>query len=188
VNTLLDRFRVANISKMLKESKFFSLTILVILVLVAVVSIYFYVYKPKVLEPFNSHIDEYITDTETSTDSIHYSPYIRDKVIPVDAENRIVDDIYFSLPDELKPSGPEEVGTIIYIERIEIQVGQYTDGYGAYQDYWDITIVDKTALNIVDTVRIYGDKPPEKKQSSGPRTGTGPEKKVIEYLTKLARK
>jgi hypothetical protein len=168
-----------------KESKIFVLALSLFVILFATALIYYYIYRPNTVESFNFHISEYIADVDKSTESTNYSPYLRGKVITIDNENKAIDDIYFSLPNELKASEPNEVGTIILIERREVAVGRYTDGTGAYQDFWQLTIVDKTLLTIVGTIEISGEEPPEYKQSSGPKTGTSPKTKVIEYLSNL---
>lgn len=53
-------------------------------------------------------------------------PYVRGKVLVIDAINKVVDRLHSELPNELRPSKPEEIGTLAYIQCNELEhVGRY---------------------------------------------------------------
>src|SRR5207248_1841027 len=87
--------------------------------------------------PFQNHLNEY---TSSVSRTLPGEPYIKGKVILINKKENKVDDLFFSLPEELRPSTPEEVGTVVWLEWGERQVGYY----GSKDSSWDQTFSPAT--------------------------------------------
>lgn len=120
--------------------------------------------------------------------------YIRGKIVMLDGEAGRLDSTQRELPDALRASTPEEVGTIVLLEWTETKVGKYilpgsdpsSEGHGAYQRACDVTIIDrKLRVQVGLGAHFEGAPPPP--QSSGPARGSWPTDEVIRYVSGLPR-
>jgi hypothetical protein len=150
-------------------------------------SVYFFVLRrPMVFKPFESHLSEYLSFSahqEKSTDSGHISG----KVITVDKVNRKFDDLYFSLPHNLRASTPDEVGTIVLIECTESIAGTYEDGKNGHSTNCAVRIIDKSKKVVFPESEFYGEEPPKTKSIHGDWYGARPLKEIVKFITALPR-
>ena len=110
------------------------------------------------------------------------------KIIVVDTAKRDVDwDIFFSLPDELRPVRPEEVGTIVWTNWGKDQVDSYENGAPAYVQWCKVTVIDRrTRTTIAESGQFRGtDAPMSIDSNSGSGSGSKPTEQVLEFLKRL---
>jgi hypothetical protein len=154
-----------------------------------------------VLEPFKNHIREYSIvsglKNPARTSPHRTKAYLKGKIIPVNRMESRIDDIYFSLPEGLRATKPEDVGTIVWLDWEKDTVGHYCpEGLGgcfssddpAIVNTCDVTIIDKSIPAIVVERNFRGSDPPEKKEKGGSGSGSMPTKEIIDYLKNLPKK
>jgi hypothetical protein len=144
------------------------------------------------LGPFKEHVTEYSTVLDVKNPVKHSSEkkeaYIKGKIITVNNEEGEIDDIYFSLPEELRATKPENVGTIVWLEWGEDNIGSYTDGEDATVITCDVTIIDKSTATVVAERNFRGSIPPNPKRSGEDGTGSMPIDEIVAYLKTLPKK
>lgn len=137
------------------------------------------------LAPFYGSIDGYI-DIYGLKDPVGI--YRRGKVIVVNPRERTVDDIYFDLPEKVRATTPNEVGTIILLEWTEDAVGHYSWGGTAYVHTANVSVIDK-AMPALMIDRIFrGSDPPSKKIGRGDAYGSKPTGEIISFIAGLPKK
>lgn len=140
------------------------------------------------LKPFESHLSEYTSISGFKNDD---GMYIKGKIIPIDKEpnySSISYSYYFRLPEELRATQPEEVGTIVLLERSDERVGTYTDGAGAYVTTIEVTIIDKSIPMIIGRKSFRGENPLSAKYGYGANYGLPPTIEIIDFLKGLPRR
>ena len=87
--------------------------------------------------------------------------YLVGKVLPVNVADHSPDHLYFDIPDGLRASRPEEVGTVVLLLWGKEQVGTYEGGGGAYQQTCDVVLVNHKTKKTMHSQRFLGSFPPQ---------------------------
>ena len=148
------------------------------------------------LKPFLPYMEQYRAAGKAV--DAEGGPYIRGKVLvlrpdevePEDgAINWRMNIVYFGLPEELRATTPEEVGTLVWVRCGEKAVGTYTDGTSAYQGYCVVTVTDWTLRSTVGQQLFEGIEPKSYKTGPGSRHAGEPATRlIVEWLASLPRK
>jgi hypothetical protein len=146
--------------------------------------------RAQAIEPFKSHLNEYLLIPELKTITPAEDTYIKGKVITVDTSEIEIDEMtYFKLPEELVAQTPEEVATIIWLKWEDVLVGHYTPGGGdAYRITCEVTIIDKEQAAIVGQKTFRGSAPPETVVGTESGYGERPIEDVVDYIRLLPRR
>ncbi len=96
-------------------------------------------------------------------------------------------ELYFELPEEMRATTPDNLNTLVQIERHQDSVGHYTDGAVALQWNYDVTVIDYVTSEVVASEQFTGSQPPATKSHSGSASGSKPTSEVVEYLKDLAQ-
>lgn len=161
----------------------------IIIVIVLIVGAFFGIKscnRSSELQPFEDYLDEYLNISELEQSL--QAPYIIGKVITIDKPKRKIDYIYFDLPEELRATNPEGVGTVVWLEWGKHVVGMYEGGADAYVRTCDVTIIDKSNAAIVGKQHFVGSDPPRTKSHTGPGYGSKPTQSIVEYIKMLPQK
>jgi hypothetical protein len=135
------------------------------------------------LRPFLPHMGEY---TATPRGTEIQAAYRHKKVMPIRVNNnRGIDSLIMSLPPQLRPGSPEEVGTILWLEWRNEVVGRYTDGIDAIQITCTVTLIDKSKSLIIAHNEFKGGEPPQQRKSGQPNVGSEPIGPIVHWLTTL---
>jgi hypothetical protein len=144
------------------------------------------------LGPFNNYVSEYSSisgfKNPVKGDRSSTKPYIKGKVITINKQENRIDSIYYDLPEDLRATKPDEVGTIAWLEWGEDKIGTYTDGDDAIVITCQVTVIDKSIPRIVSKTNFEGIEPPRVKRSSESGTGPIPTQKIVDYLRDLPKK
>jgi hypothetical protein len=123
--------------------------------------------------------------------SQYYSPYVRDKVLVVEAvTGEAIGKTMLELSPEIAAKSTEEVTTLVCAgEKKKLEYGTYTDKSKAYWYRRDFCIFDIPARKVILAAKINGTSPPTFKQSSGSGNGSDPAyDPLIKILEGLPRK
>jgi hypothetical protein len=93
-------------------------------------------------------------------------PLMRPKLLLVDVSRGQVDALHRRLAQALRAETPEEVATVVWIERGEEQTGYYQDGDRAMVNTCKITMIDVRDHAIVGEGTLRGAPPPASKAKS----------------------
>jgi hypothetical protein len=141
--------------------------------------------------PIETHLGDYLNISPIESQDVAYPnlAYIVGKIVIVDLNEKKLSGINGnSALDSIRANKPEEVGTIIWIEAGSKGVGQYTDGAYALQDYYTVTIIDKSANMILAKKVIEGPPPPSGKTYFGNASGGLPDDAdVVKYILSINR-
>jgi hypothetical protein len=88
-------------------------------------SIFFSIRNAIYLGPFKAHVNEY--SIVSGLKPKRTQAYLKGKVITVNKKVNRIDDIYFDLPEKLRATKPEDVGTIVWLEWGQDEFGFYCD-------------------------------------------------------------
>src|SRR5262249_10206707 len=90
--------------------------------------------------PFNAQAPDFL-EVKGSKDT---TTVVMGKVIIFDEATRKVDkDVYFDLPDDLRATTPEEVGTVVLVTWSEQKIDEYDNHVPAIQRSGHVKIVDR---------------------------------------------
>jgi hypothetical protein len=146
-----------------------------------------YLARQGELGPFNDQINDYTAPAARV--GKEESPYVKGKVIPVNLKSKDVDWLYYDLPDNLRPTSPGEVGTVVWLDWGEVKVGQYgSGGGGAFVQTCKVTVIDKARRAIVGETVVRGSDPPRSSRRGSSASGSKPTTEVVQYLNRLPRK
>jgi len=123
------------------------------------------------------------------TKIISRGPWLLPKVLIIDGSTGHVDKLHYSLPEELRAARPEEVRTVVWVERGEAVVGHYgsESGGAARQFGCSFVIADiSVPYRFKPTDVLWGSPPPNTGPSQG-ASGSDPNPQIIPYLLSLSR-
>jgi hypothetical protein len=145
------------------------------------------IYRDHAVAPFKEHLAEYASLKADGPPARGTRP--KGKFIPIDMSTREVDrDIYFDMPDDVKPATPDEVGTVVQLQWNKVQVDQYTNGKGAFRQDCMATVFDRESKKaLAGPTLIEGEEPPQSIKSSESGTGKKPVKRLIEFVQSVGR-
>lgn len=134
------------------------------------------------------------TDMASLDDHLLGQPYIRRSVVVVDQETGTIDRFFERhLPHELRAPHADHVGTIIFYERVDLEVGSYHNADtnvrsgAAFQVLYDISVVDTSTREIVGRHLIEGPEPTEMTQSAGDVYGPEPRWELLDFIERMPR-
>jgi hypothetical protein len=157
--------------------------IIVLLVLMGLCSRAINQSHERYLEPFQTHIDEYVSANVSVT---YTEPYIQGKLIIVDVDKKCFDDIIFYIQEELRASSPTEVGTVVRLHWGKQVVGYYEYSRDkAYRVTCLVQVIDWTKKIIVGEKYFIGEDPPKMKDLHGSGVGKAPTVEIETYLAGL---
>ncbi|MCL4216605.1 MAG: tetratricopeptide repeat protein, partial [Candidatus Hydrogenedentes bacterium] len=98
---------------------------------------------PRYVQAVGSDYGRYLTRGQRQLDLPKgIEPYIRGKLLLLDYDKRDFDKNAFKLGGRIGPDKPSDVGTLGIIRRSAIKTVTYTDGYGGYEVFGFLTLVD----------------------------------------------
>ena len=117
--------------------------------------------------PFSRSLDEYTSYYKFDAAS---GGHIKGKMVVIDKLFNRVDPVHFKIPKEWRATKPEEVETIVWVERSAEQCpGVWSDGAPALHNKCEITAIDKTRA--VKTIyQVYESGCPIDGQLKSPQT------------------
>ena len=138
------------------------------------------VYKGVLVRPFRDNLAAYASIEATSGASppeeaaeLEKTPFAGKTVVINMKTKKIDKEIYFGLPENLRASTPDDVETVVQVERERVQSGTYTDGAAAYRHRCNITVVDLKAHREIGKFSLSGFNPPPRAKSGyGSRSGS----------------
>jgi hypothetical protein len=143
------------------------------------------------LTQYKLHLDQVQSDASAFNKIIHHYSFpssikfsqgsIRGKILPINMNKMEIDQVYYDLPDQIRATNPNEVGTLAWLEWEAIPVGQYYTGKG-YTYKCTLWLVDNSNSVIIARNEFLGTDPPEQKSWRGDAYGMKPDYKVIAYL------
>jgi hypothetical protein len=137
------------------------------------------------LSPFNQRIGEYTAAATTVVEA----PYVKGKILPVNAGDRAVDWFYYEVPEGMRAATPAEVGTVVLLNWGEQQIGQYgTSGGGAYVRTCRVTVIDHERRVTLDQREFRGGDPPKSSRRGSSAHGDYPTQQIISYLRGLPKR
>jgi hypothetical protein len=121
---------------------------------------------------FKDRITEEAKNLSGQTNQFVFSPNapreknakIKAKVLPLNAKNNELDNLYGYLPDDLRPANLEEVKTLLWLDCKPSEAGLYEDGSMAYRDKCNAYLVDRNTSKVIQVQDFSGELPPLKKQ------------------------
>lgn len=123
---------------------------------------------------------------------IKQEPYVNGKILVVNPKSRDIDEIHMQLPDCRRAVKPDEVGTIVWVEKTSENCGTYNTGTNAVQELCKVTIIDKSIPAIIYEVTFRGGEPPNSfmYHGSAPATkaGKSPVPNIVKFLSNLQTK
>ena len=120
---------------------------------------------------FDGEADGYLAEFPWLDPPLEEGVHIRGRAVVADVTEGLVLPLTFELPDDITPSTPEEVGTVIQIERFLEETGTYDDRTPAYRQNALVRIVDLGFECVIGETFIQGGEPPGEKPKKGPGLG-----------------
>ncbi len=137
---------------------------------------------------FAADLEVYTLDFPFLDPPIRNDAHIRGRAVVVDVTDHVVLPETFDLPPDIAARAPDEVGTVIQVERLLEHVGVYDDQSPAYRQNALVRIVDLGYGYAIGEAFIRGDDPPEEKPGDGPGFGDPPDQQIlalVEYLPRI---
>jgi hypothetical protein len=137
---------------------------------------------------FQGRIKEYLV---VPKEELQHGEYLRGRVVVISTGEKEVDeDVFFDLPEGLRATAPDEVGTVVLTKWGTKMVGMYTGPNGTSGGVADaqtcqVTVIDRSIPAVVAHRWFQGADPPL--YYNGTRTGPKPVKEVVDFLTGLPR-
>ncbi len=137
-----------------------------------------------------------LTDVKTLPKQYTEKPYIRGRILPVDKKDKDVDGIYADLPENLRATSQNDIGTIVLMGHSYTKVGTYEraglTGGPAFVAHCTIYLVDVEIPAVIYERTFDGDLPLMRIQTHGRwsdgATGRGPEATIVTFLKALPRR
>jgi hypothetical protein len=109
------------------------------------------------------------------------------KAVMVDVNQRKLDYMQESLPDDMRAATPEEVTTVVQLRYTEQTVGEYTGGGRALKVTCNVTVVDRASRVVLGTASFTGEDPPQFTRTSAGEDDRGalPTQAIIGFLKQL---
>ena len=136
---------------------------------------------------FAADLDVYTFDFPFLEPSLGGDVHIRGKAVVVDVTDHVVLPETFDLPPDIAARAPDEVGTVIQVERLLEHVGGYDDQSPAYRQNALVRIVDLGYGCAIGEAFIVGGDPPEEKDGDGPGFGDSPDEQIPALVEGLPR-
>jgi len=115
-------------------------------------------------------------------------PELVGRIVIVDMDENAFDPLTMQLPDDLFPTHPSQVGTVIQVHWLQEIDGQYVDGATAYRWRVVFCFVNLLTGEVSPHQSLLGSPPPYEKNDRDDRSGRKPINRFFEYLMRLPRK
>ena len=110
---------------------------------------------------------------------------IKMKMVVIDPREKEIDSLYWDLPEGLRATKPEEVGTIVWLEWDKVQTMIY-DTKPGWQHYVKITVIDAARNEVVAEGCCIGGMPPSSISSNDSEgNGSKPNDDIVRFLSSL---
>ncbi|HNV21998.1 MAG TPA: hypothetical protein PLB67_01495 [Candidatus Hydrogenedentes bacterium] len=136
---------------------------------------------------FDGEADWYLAEFPWLDPPLEEGVHIRGRAVVADVTEGLVLPLTFELPDDITPSTPEEVGTVIQIERFLEETGTYDDRTPAYRQNALVRIVDLGFECVIGETFIQGGEPPGEKPKKGPGLGEPPDGQIPALVAEVPR-
>lgn len=131
---------------------------------------------------FENQLPSYTRHYEEFRHPGRIPPYVRGKVVVVDARTKEFNHLSFTLWPWLNPKHKDDVGTIVRVEHGAEYVGTYTDGMSAGRAVIRMQVIDLKYNVVAYEKEFRGSKPPASKKGPGSRSGSVPWGEVRWFL------
>ncbi|HEY8563763.1 MAG TPA: hypothetical protein VIL74_25515 [Pyrinomonadaceae bacterium] len=129
-------------------------------------------YSYQKTKGFENRIAEDARNLSALTNQFAFSPSaprekngaIKAKILPLDAKNRRLDDLYHALPDDLRPATLEEVNTLLWLDCGLKEVWRYDDGSPGFRQTCNAYLIDRNTSKRIGLEEFPGEMPPLKKE------------------------
>jgi hypothetical protein len=129
--------------------------------------------------PFNPHLRDYLR-TPRSLPPGRHGPRARGGFLPINLYRRAVDELYLSLPEQMRADGPDEVKTVVWLRWGSRRAGK-SRGRERWVQTCRVTVIDRAGNLIIGETTFVGPVP-YGRSSVGPRPG---DREIIAYLFSL---
>ncbi len=135
--------------------------------------------------PFKPHMAEYLAPPAGGEKPAPAAG----KMVVVDKNTQDIDaDVFFGLPNDLRASRPEEVGTVVWLEYGRI-LGKGVYGEKRIPSFIQtckVTVLDQGDRQVIASTLLHGGPPPETVEDTAAEgVGSRPTAEVIDYLKRL---
>jgi hypothetical protein len=107
---------------------------------------------------FNPHMGEYLRPPHPLPPG-QPRPVARGGFLPINLDREVVDELYLSLPPEMRAARPEEVNTVAWVSRGRRPVGMARRGEPAYQKTCQVTVIDYPSGLLLAETEFLGARP-----------------------------
>jgi hypothetical protein len=91
----------------------------------------------------------------------------RPKVLPLNLPNKEVASLFYTLPDDLRATNPADVGTIMWLDCKNNEVGRYTDGTAGFQENCTAYLTERESGRFIAIQDFLGVMPALSKERDG---------------------
>ncbi|MDE1920054.1 MAG: hypothetical protein KGJ09_01390 [Candidatus Omnitrophica bacterium] len=141
--------------------------------------------------PFKNDLVKYMDVPETMGAG---EPYLKRKVLIIDVSSKAVDtELSSMLPDSLRATRPEEVGSVVLVYCKQTTVGYYSSRnplaggmYNAYRWECNVTLTDEDK-GVCLGKWVFKGGPPPSETGEGGGSGSKPTWDIVTYLLSLPR-
>src|SRR5262249_8471941 len=111
------------------------------------------------------------------------------KVLPVSVTDKKVDWFYYDVPQDMRATTPEEVGTVVQLFWGEDKVGEYhPGGGGAYVRTCRVVVIDHEKRLAVGEASFRGGDPPRSSRNGVSQHGSYPTESMVSFLKSLPKR
>jgi hypothetical protein len=108
------------------------------------------------------------------------------KIVIVDWQTGTLDNEFFRLNKQYRAAKPEEVTTLVCVDRQTKYRFSYTSGGSAYRHEWHFVAIDYPNKWSKTAKILYGGEPPKIKSLAGDAYGSEPKGKIAEFCERYA--
>ena len=141
---------------------------------------------------FDDYLDEYVALSQMGKGAYPHSLHGKVVIVYHNFDSSGIDDLYYDLPDKLRARTPDEVATVVLIERGKAAAGFYgregeTVGtYPALQSHCRVEIVDWKTKELVEGREFWGKSPPVTIDNPFAQSPMGcDEEEILDYVLEV---
>ena len=168
--------------------KKFPLVIFIVVGIVAGVSIPNYLqYKKKAeVEPFRAALAGYLSiwNQNVSAMPAPAEPYLAGKALIVNLDGGEIDQLHYSLPENIKASSPDDLRSVVFVKCWTEKYGLYTGGVTAFSHICEIAAYDTARSQLSFKDRVTRD-PPASIEAGSSGIAERPDSEMLKLLTSM---
>ena len=141
--------------------------------------------------PFELHLKEYVGIISNQDVHENTSRHASGRTIVIDidgSEEPNIDGISFELPDNIRATTPEEVGTVASLACGKTKVGTYGGLGDAYRFYCNLRVFDKASGELIQQRTCEGSPPPGESLNGRDQEGGSPNGEVLNAIASLYKR